>query len=60
MFALGYSVEETTPRRAHSEWALRMLSRLRRATGSDDPFDLAEEAAKRMLGEWVRTFPQAG
>lgn len=55
LFALGCPVDEAGLRQAHSQWVVGMETRLRRAARSRDQFDLAEEAAKRMLGPFVRT-----
>lgn len=55
LFALGAPVDEAGLRQAHSQWMAGMEARLLRGARSRDQFDLAEEAAKRMLGPFVRT-----
>lgn len=55
LFSLGYEVEEAALRRAHSEWVTQTEERLRQGAGSADPLDMAEVAAMRMLGPFLRT-----
>ncbi len=55
LFALGYEVEEAALRRAHSDWVMQTEERLRQGAGSADPLDMAEAAAMRMLGPFLRT-----
>jgi hypothetical protein len=55
LFAQGFAIEEIALKEAHARCMRGVDADIRRASKSSDPAEVAEAAASRMLGPFVRT-----